>query len=64
MEESKGTGTAIWKKEFGVRSEMKPTKLQRLAKLARCYWRDNAPMLRLYGALVLYLISVVVANVP
>jgi hypothetical protein len=43
---------------------MKPTKLQRLAKLARCYWRDNAPMLRLYGALVLYLISVVVANVP
>jgi hypothetical protein len=41
---------------------MKPTKLQRLAKLARCYWRDNAPMLRLYAALVLYLAAVMVTR--
>lgn len=41
---------------------MKPTRLQRLAKRARFYWRDHAPMLRLYVALVLYIASVVLVN--
>jgi hypothetical protein len=43
---------------------MKPTKLQRLAKRARYWMADNAAMLRLYAALVLYLISAMVTNVP
>jgi hypothetical protein len=41
---------------------MKPTRLQRLLKRARYWMADNAAMLRLYAALVLYLAAVMVTR--